>query len=218
MRPHRHAMPTMPKQLPVRLPAVPPVPVPAAAPLAAMARLAVASAVAADAGLVLTRTIAPRRVRFAAGHTVRGARKRAKHCERSPFLPESGLEGAEGGREGPQGRVLPINPPRAGGRKESPYRAEFPRTSAFSRDHSKLACRQCVSLLLQLWMKRTFRGVNLGYALNFMNFLEFHIRIIDSHNCPFVNWSSASRKKHDNEPDYNREENSAHNVSVVFCP
>ena len=95
-RPKRHAMPAMPAQLPVRLPAMPPMPVPAAAPVAAMARLAVASAVAADADLVLTRTIAPRRARFAAGHPARRARKRAKHRERSPFPPESGGEAPPG--------------------------------------------------------------------------------------------------------------------------
>lgn len=124
-RPHQHAMPAVPTLPPVPVPAVPPVPVPTAAPMASMASMAVASAVAADAGLVLTRTIAPRRVRTTGRLPARGARKRAKYREIRPFLPQSGGMGAMGGGEAPWGGFSPQPPPRAGGRKESPYGAEL---------------------------------------------------------------------------------------------
>ena len=107
MRPHRHAMPAMPAQLPVRLPAMPPVPVPTAAPMAAMARLAVASAVAADAGLVLTRTIAHRRdvTRSGLGGSIPSAgRGNARNtAKEAPFRPNQGGEGADGGEGPPPG-------------------------------------------------------------------------------------------------------------------
>jgi len=110
-RPHQHAMPAVQTLPPMPVPAVPTVPVPTAAPVAAVASMAVASAVAADASLVLTRTIAPRRVRTTGRLPARGARKRAKYRERSPFPPESGgMGGAMGGGEAPLGRVLPSAP------------------------------------------------------------------------------------------------------------
>ncbi len=125
-RPHQHAMPAVQTLPPMPVPAVQTVPVPTAAPVAAMASMAVASAVAADADLVLTRTIAPRRVRTTGRLPARGARKRAKYRERSPLQPESGGGmGAMGAGRPPWGGFSPQPPPRAGGRKESPYGAEL---------------------------------------------------------------------------------------------
>ena len=125
-RPHQHAMPAVQTLQAVPVPAVPTVPVPTAAPVAAVASMAVASAVAADAGLVLTRTIAPRRVRTTGRLPARGARKRAKYREIRPFLPQFGGMGAMGGAgRPPWGGFSPQPPPRAGGRKESPYGAEL---------------------------------------------------------------------------------------------
>jgi hypothetical protein len=110
-RPHQHAMPAVQTLQAVSVPAVPTVPVPTAAPVAAMASMAMASAVAADAGLVLTRTIAPRRVRTTGRLPARGARKRAKYREIRPFLPQSGGgHGAMGAGRPPLGRVLPSTP------------------------------------------------------------------------------------------------------------
>ena len=109
-RPHQHAMPAVQTLPPMPVPAVPTVPVPTAAAMASMASMAVASAVAADAGLVLTRTIAPRRVRTTGRLPARGARKRAKYREIRPFPPESGGMGGDGCGEPPLGRVLPSAP------------------------------------------------------------------------------------------------------------
>ena len=125
-RPHQHAMPAVQTLQAVPVPAVPTVPVPTAAPVAAVASMAVASAVAADASLVLTRTDAPRRVRTTGRLPARGARKRAKYREIRPFLPQFGGMGAMGGAgRPPWGGFSPQPPPRAGGRKESPYGAEL---------------------------------------------------------------------------------------------
>lgn len=109
-RPHQHAMPAVQTLPPMPVPAVPTVPVPTAAAVAPMASMAVASAVAADASLVLTRTDAPRRVRTTGRLPARGARKRAKKRERSPFPPESGGMGGYGGRGGPPGAGSPLSP------------------------------------------------------------------------------------------------------------
>ena len=109
-RPHQHAMPAVQTLQAVSVPAVPTVPVPTAAPVAAMASMAMASAVAADAGLVLTRTIAPRRVRTTGRLPARGARKRAKHREIRPFLPQPWGMGGLWGRGGPPGAGSPLGP------------------------------------------------------------------------------------------------------------
>ena len=109
-RSHQHAMPAVQTLPPMPVPAVPTVPVPTAAPVAAVASMAVASAVAADANLVLTRTIAPRRVRTTGRLPARGARKRAKYREIRPFLPQPGGMGGDGCGEAPPGAGSPLSP------------------------------------------------------------------------------------------------------------
>ena len=136
-RPHRTAMPAVPLLPPVPV-SLPPVPVPTPAAVAAVAGEPVAAAVAADARLVLTRGIAHRRDMprpiVGGASCPQGAETREIPRKKPLPAPIWRAWGLWAGGGPPWGGFSPNPPPRAGGRKESPYRAEFPQTSAFSRN------------------------------------------------------------------------------------
>lgn len=128
-RPHQCAVPAMPAPLPLPVPAVP---VPTVARTAAVARLVLAAALAADADMVLTRAIAPRRVPAPAWH---GCPRRPERRETARKRPLSGPIWRAWGRGGPGGPpgVGPPHNPLHGRRAEGV--ALYGRVSAGVRFH-----------------------------------------------------------------------------------
>lgn len=121
----------VPVQMLVRMPPVPLARRERSANPMVDAQMAQAARVESDAGMVLTRTDAHRRVtsRETMKPLQRALPRRTTRQDAScaPFWASWGGMGAA---PGGHGRVLPSDYASMGGRKEPPYAAEFPRTSA----------------------------------------------------------------------------------------